>query len=159
MRKIHHQVILAILMSLSASAQKSEWITLLRGYSLQRTDDGDTFSATIKKVGRPTIEFEAGPSAGPWVDSRNIQTFSWYQEQVINGRKVRIALTKPGVRTPWEPEGTKVPGNVLLVTIMLGKDNEGFAANFSSKVRTSQDIADLLLMAVTFDISKMKPDR
>jgi hypothetical protein len=131
-------------------------IKLLPGYSMHREEAVDASAWTIGKVAGLTINYEAGPSEGSAADPTKKNIYSWYKEQTINGCKVRVALIKPGLRTVFEPGGGRgqEPGNILLVTFLLGGETSSSAANFVAKVASSEEIADVLLMAFTFDPSK-----
>ena len=74
---------------------------------------------------------------------------------MIKGFKVRLALIKPGVETIWEPENRRglKPGGILLVTFLLGGHKDS-TANFTAKIGSSEELADVLLMVLTFDPSK-----
>jgi hypothetical protein len=132
------------------------WIKLLPGYSMHREHAVDASSWTIEKGTSLTISYEAGPSEGPAADPGKQNIYAWYKEQIVNGHKVRVALIKPGLTTDFEPANNrgKEPGNILLVTFLLGSEKSGFAANFVAKVANSEEVADVLLMAFTFDPSK-----
>jgi hypothetical protein len=147
---------IAILLMMPAWAQEQGWIRLLNGYTLKKDVTADAYAATIQKAGGITIEFETGPTSGRWANPKNKATYAWYQEQVLNGRTVCLAMIKPGIRTVFEPAG-KLGGRVggiLLVTILVDGDPRN-GANFSAKTRNASDVADVLLMAVTFDPTKL----
>jgi hypothetical protein len=131
-------------------------IRLLEGYKVKKQLAVDAFAGKIEKEGGATIEFEAGPSEGPWANPGDMKLYAWYKEQTINGHKVMIALIKPGLRTGWEPDSTPVskPGSILLVTFPLGGSPDN-TANFKGKISSPEDLADMLLMVLTFDPSKL----
>src|SRR5258705_2518574 len=128
-------------------------IKLLPGYSMHQEQTVDASAWTIGKVAGLTINYEAGPSEGSAADPGKQNIYAWYKEQLVNGCKVRVALIKPGLKTVFEPEDSRgqEPGNILLVTFLLGGEGSGLAANFVAKVANSEEIADVLLMALTFD--------
>ena len=99
--------------------------------------------------------FEAGLNEGSWADPEKEGTYSWYREQVVNGRKVRLALIKAGLKTVWEPNDgrERPPGNILLVTFQLERSNWTHTANFTAKIASREELADVLLMVLTFDPS------
>ena len=73
----------------------------------------------------------------------------------MNGYTVRFALTKPDVSTEWDEEGEVHPGSVLLVTFPHGSpDLPANSANFKAKITNPLDMADVLLMVLSFDPSK-----
>jgi hypothetical protein len=131
-------------------------IKLLRGYSMYREESVDASAWTIGKVAGLTINYEAGSSEGSAADPGKQNIYAWYKEQFVNGYKVRVALIKPGLKTVFETEDSRgqEPGNILVVTFLLGGESSHFAANFVAKVANSEEIADVLLMAFTFDPSK-----
>jgi len=144
--------------SLSNLAQKHSNgnIRLLDGYKIKKARTVDALTWTIYKEGGLTIDFEAGPNEGLWADAQKQEDYLWYREQVLNGHKVMLALVKPGLRTVWEPDHPRSPelGNILLVTFPLGvlPDN---TANFSAEILGEKELADSLLMILTFDPSNM----
>jgi hypothetical protein len=130
-------------------------IQLLEGYSAKRASAVDAVVWTIHGKSGLVIHFEAGPSEGRAVDLKDREKYEWYREQTVNGRRVFIALTKAGVKTDadLDAERNQTPGNVLLITFPLG-GSKYHAANFVAKVTNSAEIADVLLMALTFNPSK-----
>jgi hypothetical protein len=131
-------------------------IKLLEGYSVKRGSAVDAAAWTIEKRGGLTILFEAGANEGSWADAKERARYSWYREQKVNGYTARFALVKRGLKTQWEPSDSRglPPGNILLVSFLLAGDQPSHTANFSAKVADSQEIADALLMVMTFDPSK-----
>jgi len=130
-------------------------VRLLDGYRFKRSSSVDTINGLIYKDGGLSIEFESGVSEGYAVDPKNKGTYIWYREQVVNGHRVMLALTKPGVGTVWKPEkarGSK-PGNILMVTFP-GRFGPHNAANFHAEVLSEEEVADMLLMVLTFDPTK-----
>jgi hypothetical protein len=130
-------------------------IKLLDGYRYKRSRTFDTINGLIYKEGGLSIEFESGISEGYAVDPKEQNKYVWYREQVINGHKVLLALARSGVSTRWEPEkprGTK-PRNILMVTFP-GKFGPNDAANFYAEVLNEKEVADMLLMVLTFDPDK-----
>jgi hypothetical protein len=139
-----------------AAADALGGLKLLQDYSLRPGSAVDAAAWTIEKRGGLTISFEAGFSEGSWADPNERGRYSWYREQEVNGYTARFALVKDGLKTRWEPSESRglPPGNVLLVTFLLDKDRPFHTANFSAKVANSQEMADALLMVMTFDPSK-----
>jgi hypothetical protein len=131
-------------------------LKLLEGYTLQRGSAIDAVVWTIEKRGGLRISFEAGPSEGAAANPSEKNEYSWYREQTVSGYSVRFALVKAGLKTHWEPSDSRgLPlGNILLVTFVLERDHPDHTANFCAKVANSQEIADALLMVMTFDPSK-----
>jgi hypothetical protein len=141
---------------ISATDDALGGIKLLEGYSIKRGSTLDAIAWTIEKRGGLEISFEAGGSEGSWASPNERNKYSWYREQSVNGYTARFALVKRGLKTPWEPYDSRglPPGNILLVTFLLEGDRSGHTANFSAKVANSQEIADALLMVMTFDPAK-----
>jgi hypothetical protein len=129
-------------------------IRLLDGYRFERSHTFDTINGVITKTGGLRIEFESGINEGYAVESKNKTKYVWYREQTIDGHRVMFALAKRGV-TPWKPEVTRnpTPANVLIVTFP-GPVVPDQAANFYAEVANEQEIADMLLMVLTFDPGK-----
>ena len=130
-------------------------LTLLSGYKYKRSTTFDTINGVIYREGGLNIEFESGISEGYAVKSADQNKYIWYRTQTINGHNVLLALTKPGVATKWEPakhRGPK-PMNILMVTFP-GTFSPMDAANFHAEVLDEQEIADMLLMVLTFDPTK-----
>lgn len=140
---------------LNASDKTLGGIKLLSGYDLKKNWEVDALSATIEKPGGLIIHFEAGMSEGCAVDLKEKDKYQWYKEQSINGRRVILALIRPGLKTDpgLDKERNLPPGNILLVTFPLGGDR-AHAANFIGKVADSGEMVDMLLMVLTFDPSK-----
>lgn len=46
------------------------------------------------------------------------------------------------------------PGNILLVTFLLDGEQSFHTANFAAKIGNERELADVLLMVMTFDPSK-----
>jgi hypothetical protein len=131
-------------------------IKLLEGYVAKRSPAIDATVWTIEKKDGLKITFESGVSEGSWADPKEKTNYSWYREQQINGFLVRFALVKTGLKTVWEPDesGGRPLGNILLVSFLLEHGESSHTANFSAKLGNPQELADALLMVMTFDPSK-----
>jgi hypothetical protein len=156
MNKLIAAILICILpYNLPSSEQSFGGIKLLEGYKIKKDWAVDAAAWTIYKKGGLTIEFEAGMNEGLWADPKDRGTYAWYREQTVNGHKVMLALIKPGLKTVWEPDNPRNPdlGNILLVTFPLGglPDN---TANFKAEILNDSEMADMLLMVLTFDPSK-----
>ena len=127
---------------------------LIEGYSLRRESTVDAAAWRIEKQNGPRIEFESGPSEGSWADPKDMKEYTWYRERIVNRHSVRLALTKPGLRTVWDEKGDISPGNVLLITFLLGGPRSANTANFKVKIACPAEAADVLLMVLTFDPAK-----
>jgi hypothetical protein len=144
-----------LITQLWASEYQFTAIRLLPGYSAKREHAVDATSWTIRGKTGLTIHFEAGLSEGRAADAGHREEYQWYREQYVNGHLVCLALVKPGTRSVRDLDmGRKLRGgNVVLVTFPLSGDS-AHAANFVAKVANSEELADVLLMALTFDPSK-----
>lgn len=151
--------ILATILALAnpVAAKKSEFrtVNLLPGYTAVREQGLDVVAWKIEKPGGLIIHFEAGPSEGLAVSSRDRDEYAWCREQLINGHKVLVALIRPGLKYNPELDGERnlPPGNILLLSYPLGGHRD-HAANFIAKVASPEELGDALLMALTFDPSK-----
>ena len=119
-------------------------IKLLDGYHVTRQGAVDVEAGTIEKSGGLRITFESGPSEGAAVKRDKKGKYLWYREQIVKGHKVRLAL---------EEQRRIGKKHLLLVTFLLGGENTAFACNFAGDVKSQEDIADMLLMILTFDPS------
>jgi hypothetical protein len=130
-------------------------IKLLDGYKIKKGRAVDAATWTIYKEGGLTIEFEAGMNEGLWADPKEKDKYVWYREQNVNGHKVMLALIKPGLKTVWEPDKPRSTeaGNILLVTFPLGIQADN-TANFKAEILNEGELADALLMILTFNPDK-----
>ena len=126
----------------------------LPGYRVSRGRAIDAVVWTIAKPGGPIIEFESGPSAGRIESAEPI--YSWYKEQTVTGYKVQLAFIKPGLQTRFEPPNRRgmKPGSILIVAFHLNPEHPDETAVFTSKIASLEELADVLLMVLTFDPSK-----
>ncbi len=140
----------------SSSKDTAGFIKVLDGYSIKKESAVDAITWTIEKSGGPSLQFEAGFSEGLWADPKDAKSYSWMRTQLVNGYKAIFALVRPGLNTRWEPKNVRglPPGNILLVTFLLESKNSYHTANFSAKVASDQELADVLLMVMTFNPSK-----
>jgi hypothetical protein len=145
---------LALLGSAFAGDLKSS-IELLDGYRLTKDFAVDAAANTIEGERGFKIEFEAGPNEGLWADPAKATDYAWYRRLKIRGCTVHMALIKRGLRTVWEPAGAeKELGNVLLVTFSPRPEDQEYTANFSAKIHDEKELADALVMILTFDTKK-----
>jgi len=130
-------------------------VKLLDGYKYKRSHTFDTINGLIYKDGGLRIEFESGINEGYAVDPKEQKNYIWFRQQEINGHKVFLALTVSGVSTKWEPEIPRSPNprRILMITFP-GRIGPMDAANFYAEVLNEREIADALLMVLTFDPSK-----
>ena len=133
-------------------------IQLLNGYKYRKGEGLGVLSAvgTIYKENGLIIEIEEGLSQGYAANRTSIGKYAWFKEQVINGQSVRIALTAKGVKTVWEPDRPRDSrtGHILLVTFPLS-NQVNHAVNFRAELLNEEELADALLMILTFDAKKL----
>jgi hypothetical protein len=150
-------LILLGLLIFPAIAQKRTFgnIKLLEGYKYKQEPGTDALIGIIAKDGGLTIEFESGLQQGYAADLKKKHKYIWYQEQIVNGHKVVLALTKSGVGTVWKPEKSRSlrDPKVLIITFP-GRFGPNDATNFWAEVLNDQEIAEMILMALTFNPSK-----
>jgi len=158
MNKVLCSLAIVLLMSqhVCASGDALGGLKVLEGYSVKRGLAVDATAWTIEKTGGLKILFEAGANEGAWVNAKERDRYAWYREQKVNGYTARFALVKTGLKTQWEPDDSRglPPGNILLVSFLLEGEGSIHTANFSAKVANSLELADALLMVMTFDPSK-----
>ena len=158
MRNVLLRAALLLLLSGQLSNAESGFggIQLLEGYSARRGSAVDAAAWTIERKNGLKISFEAGPNEGSWADPEDRNKYSWYREQRVHKYRVRYALVKSGLKTQWEPNGSRglPPGNILLVTFLLAGGKSDHTANFSAKIAGLEELADALLMVATFDPAK-----
>jgi len=106
-------------------------IKLLDGYVHIKEQGIDTWFGRIKKEGGLNITYDIGRLAGEYVIlCLRDRTCAWYKEQQLKGGLVKIALTKDGRIIATFPKTT---------------------ANFIAEVESQEDIADFLIMILTYD--------
>jgi hypothetical protein len=142
-------------LSVNAADQPIGGVKLLDGYKIKKDWAVDAAAWTIYKDGGLLIEYEAEMNEGLWADAKDRSQYLWYREQLVNGHKVMLALIKPGLKTVWEPDHPRSPklGKILLVTFPLGIQAD-HTANFKAEILNEQELADALLMVLTFDPTK-----
>ena len=142
-KKIPRFVLAFCLFILSASAQEQilkkrdntiptpGGIKLLNGYVHTPGRGIDSTVGSIKKEGRLNIRYDIGVLAGEYVNHcRRDNTCVWYKEQQLNAGLVKIALQRNGI---------------IVATFSRTM------ANFYTEARTEEDVAEFLLMILTFD--------
>jgi hypothetical protein len=104
-------------------------IKLLPGYR-HKTEQGiDTAVGRIWKEGGLTITYDIGRLAGHYAGPDAHADFLWRKEQMLGEQVVWCALTKEGQ---------------LIITFAKT------SANFFAKVKTQEDIAEVLLMILSY---------
>jgi len=111
-------------------------VPLLAGYKIKVMSGIDSAGGRISKDRGLSIEFSIGYYVGNAADSIERKQISWRIEQTVNEQKLVCVLTK---------------ASELVVTF------PAFRANFRAKVRSRQDVAEMLLMVSLFDPHKGYP--
>lgn len=131
------QTVLQQLHPVPVENEPPKGIRLLIGYKHKSaTDFEGNQVGEISKDNRVKIKYEMGFSQGMAVDPSQKDTYVWYQEQTVNGRISRYALSKK---------------DVLMISIPLDDaPNTLHVANFYGTIQKPNDIADMLLMILPF---------
>jgi hypothetical protein len=134
--------ITALVLSTAASSSSTEpapgGIRLLPGYQHTPLRGIDSVVGDIAEMGGLTIGYDIGLNGRPPVNvARLAESLSWYREQRIAGRTVVCGKNKDA--KTWV---VALPG-----------------AGFYAEVRTPEEMADLLLTALTFEDGEKRPKR
>jgi len=90
----------------------------------------DTWGGAIWKVGGLKIEWDSGLHVGVAADLVDKKDVAWRENQVINGQQVICVYTR---------------SNDLIVSFPR------LVANFQGHIQHQQDLAEMLLMIMTFE--------
>lgn len=156
-KKIFLLTFLVVTLTLAASAQATKTLTLpkptpspaelppgnielLYGYTHTRRQGIDSRVGDISKPDGMTIRYDIGAMAGVNPDRCTYKNEClWYKRQIINGREVWLGLSKEGRAFATFP-----------------KEN----ANFYAQTKTPEDIADFLIMVLTYKVKEaIAPDK
>jgi len=107
-------------------------VRLLPGYKMQVGSDIDTWGGWILKNGGAKINFNHGMYDLP-ANTVEKSDIAWQEEQVVNGKRVLCLYTK---------------SNHFFVTIPQDM------IFFDADIRGQKDLADMLLMALTWDVPR-----
>ena len=120
-----------------ATEKWKQMMGLLPGYRVTENQGIDSVVGNISKgAGRLTIHFDIFGATGNQADSEEVEKSTiWRREQKINGARVICVYTK---------------SRDLIVTFPL-------SANFVARIRNQQDLADMLLMVLTFHSPASSP--
>jgi hypothetical protein len=105
-------------------------IRLLPGYKATVGYGIDTWGAKIGRDGGITIEFIQGLHVEVEADSFGENDVAWREQQVVNGQQAICVYTK---------------SNDFVVSIPK------LAVNFRAHIRNQQDLAEMLLMVLTYE--------
>ena len=156
-KKIFLLTFLVIFLTLTASAQATKTLTLpkptptpseqppgdielLYGYTHTRRKGIDSRVGDISKPEGMTVRYDIGDMAGvnPGICAY-LRDCLWYKKQIINGREVWLGLSKEGQ-----------------IFATFPKEN----ANFYAQTKTPEDIADFLIMVLTYKVKEpIAPDK
>lgn len=156
-KKIFLLTFLVIFLTLTATAQATKTLTLpkptpmpsemppgdielLYGYTHTRRQGIDSRVGDISKPDGMTIRYDIGDMAGVNPDRCAYENNCfWYKRQMINGRNVWLGLSKDG-----------------RIFATFPKEN----ANFYAQTKTPEDIADFLIMVLTYKVKEPSvPDK
>jgi len=112
-------------------------VILLPGYKLQTVKGIDTFGAVIWKEHGAEIQFSQGAHLEDPMESVKESQVLWKQEQVVSGKKVQCIYTKSHQLIVNFPE---------------------LHALFFATIHNSQELTEMLLMTVTYDIHEYPVD-
>jgi hypothetical protein len=112
-------------------------IQLLPGYKVEGGHGTDTAGARIFKDGETSIAFGLGIHMAVQADSVDETRVAWKEDQIVNGRHLTCVYTKSGE--------------------LIASFRDLPVANFSAKIRTQQELAEMLLMVLTFEPSHGYP--
>jgi hypothetical protein len=112
-------------------------IHLLEGYQHQREQGEDSSPGRIWKEGGLTIRYDIGMLAGNYAQGRSKAERVWTKQQTVNGRRADIVKSKDGM---------------VYVSFASEKDDKrgDYPANFVATVKNDEEMADLLLIALTY---------
>jgi hypothetical protein len=127
-------LLLLVLVGGVASAQSYEVrpgkaMKLLPGYQIDERTGIDAIEGTIAKPDGLTIRYDIGKFRTNVASLQDKDRLRWYKEHEANGRPVHLAFAKDGT---------------LYVTFPY------FAANFQAKVANEAEMAEVLLMVLTY---------
>jgi hypothetical protein len=145
--------LIVLLGSLVAAADEPYGnLKLLDGFKYKRSNTFDTINGLIYSSSGFSIEFESGTGLGFAADPKKRTQYAVFREHTVNGNKIYLAITLPGVGTNWEPKNkrSRESGRIVLITFP-GNMSPLHAANFSAEVKSDSELADMLLMVLTFD--------
>jgi hypothetical protein len=111
-------------------------IELLDGYTHTRGRGIDSRVGAISKPEGMTIRYDIGDMAGQYTSkcSRAKDICLWYKSQKVGGREVYLALTKEGEIIATFPQES---------------------ANFFAQTKSPENVADFLLMILTYKVGEM----
>lgn len=121
-------------------------IHLLPGYTMRHDQGDDSYCGEIHRQNDDfTIWIDIGAMAGRYADPEEPQRYDWIIRQEIDNRTVWIAFKKSLERVDLNGgPNSVVEKRNLFVTFMKEQ------ANFSAEVSSERDVAEMLLMVLTY---------
>lgn len=113
----------------SYDVRPAKAMKLLPGYQIEEQTGIDAITGTIAKKDGLTIRYDIGKFPTNVASRQDKERLRWYKEHEANGRPVHLALAKDGT---------------LYVSFPY------FAANFQAKVANEAEMAEVLLMILTY---------
>lgn len=111
-------------------------VRLLPGYKVQLTTGADAVGGIIWKDGGMKIDFGMGLHVGVASDLVDKSDVVWREEQVVNGAQVICVYTK---------------SHDFIVSFPR------LTTNFQGKIRSQRDLAEMLIMVLTFEPTRGYP--
>jgi hypothetical protein len=109
---------------------------LLEGYTHTPSQGIDTAVGRISKPGGMTIEYDNGAMAGQYARKCSSKSAClWFKRQWVGGREVWLGMTKEGEIIATFPKSS---------------------ANFFARTNSPEDVADFLLMVMTYGAEETK---
>lgn len=121
-------------------------IRLLPGYTIRQGQGDDSYFGEIHRQSDDfTISIDIGTMAGRYADPEKSQRYDWIIRQEINNRTVWTAFKKSLERIGLqEGPGSVVEKRIFFVTFIKEQ------ANFSAGVSSERDVAEMLLMVLSY---------
>lgn len=125
-------------------------LRLLEGYRHEAGRGRDTRVGRIAKEGGPTFRYDIGHLAGPRVRNVRQADLVWQRHQRIFGREVLVAQSLHGqaIVSILRPDQAGEPGDRTIAEQV--EASMRYPANFFGRVESTEQLADLLLMALTY---------
>ena len=111
-------------------------VRLLPGYKIRWASGIDSWGGKIWNEAGVNIEFDQGLHVGVSADEVNKDDVVWRAEQLISGQQVMCVYTK---------------SNHVIISIPK------LIVNFEADIRNQRDLAEMLLMALTWDMTHGYP--
>jgi hypothetical protein len=145
-KSIWRAILLSLLFAILGFAEVADLkvgaVQLPAGWTQKRTGTIDSERGQITGPnGKLIVNYDIGAMAGIHMSDHRKAECIWYKEQMIHGRRALIGLVKTQA------------GRALVVTF-FDRDNREWAkypANFWSTVQDDEDIADTLLIALSYE--------